>query len=110
RQASEIQAGHDQHELRGRMFLPVPIRIDDVNAPARRQRAAGALQDRHDLLLAEAIEELAHPYGVLTAGKLLRTIQEVDGMVSGARSVTARIDRATRHLELPWQIEQRDFH
>src|SRR5215207_3198753 len=92
------------------MLLIVPVGFDDVDAAVRRERTPRALENRHDLLLAETIQKLAHPDGVLIARKFERGVQEVDRVIARARAVTLCSDDLTSHVELSWKIEQTDRH
>ena len=50
-----------QAEGRGLETLAVPEQLEDPDPASRRQRGAHLAQDGNDLILREAIEELAHP-------------------------------------------------
>src|SRR5262249_7169027 len=69
--AGKIEGPLLQAEGGGLAWLTVPQQFQDVERAFGLRGSGRASQDRADLLLREAIEELTHPDGVVTFGQQL---------------------------------------
>ena len=104
----EVETRHRQTEGRRLESLTVPQRLHDVDARIVRHRLLGALQDSHDLLHREAVEELTHPDGVESAfalGEACLLVEQVDAVAADALSPRLALHVLLHHTDLLGQVE-----
>lgn len=61
----EIERSHSEAEGGRFETLTIPERLHDVEATIRIHDAGSTREDADDLVLGEAVEELAHPNGII---------------------------------------------
>ena len=103
----EVEAYLRQGECRRLVLLAVPQRLHDVQPRVRVHNPGGTLHDALDLCLAEAVEELAHPDGVVvTVGrKLAPAVEQVCAEAADALCAPHLLCLLPHHLELLGQVD-----
>ena len=110
---SEIEARHRQTESCRFKALTVPKCLHDRDARLRRHRRLRTLQNAHNLLHRETVEELTHPDGVettLTLGEHSLRIEQVDAIATDALSTRLAFDILLHHTDLLRQVEDSHLH
>src|SRR6266850_5109774 len=108
RDASEVQRGLLQAEGGGFIGLTVPEEFKNVQICPWSHRCGCALENGNDLALGKAIEELAHPDGILILGKGGRAVQNVYREKSNAVFKAVQVNGFAGKLQLSRQICNRD--
>ena len=109
----KIKACHGQTESRWFEALTIPQRFHDVDASVLGHRLFGTLQDSHDLLHRETVEELTHPNGVqspFTFGEECLRIEQVNAIATDALCAWLILDILLHHANLLGQVEYGDFY
>ena len=102
RHRGEIKASHREAERRCFEALTVPQGLHDIQAAIAIHNLGGATQDTHYLILAKAIQELAHPDDVvmLIGRKTFRSIQQIHGITIDAVGARLACGGLSHHPKL----------
>ena len=109
----EIQACHRQAESRWLEALTIPQRFHDVDTCILGHRLFGTLQDTHNLLHRETVEELTHPDSVqspFTFGEECLRIEQVNAIATDALCAWLILDVLLHHTNLLGQVEDGDLY
>ena len=112
-QCREVQARHRQTQGCGLKALTVPECLHDVDACLGRHSLLGTLQDDHDLLHREAVEELTHPDGVQPTLALREEgllVEQVDAIATDALGTFTALHVLLHHTDLLGQVEDGHLH
>ena len=108
----EIQARHGEAEGGRLKALAVPQGLHDVQAAVLIHNLGGTAHDAYNLVFTEAVEELAHPDGVvvLVGGEGLRSIQQVHAIAVDAVGTRLASGGFPHHLQLLRQVHNGHLH